>query len=217
MCSSDLKGTPQGGVISPLLANLYLHWFDVRFYRDGPGQWAGAHLVRYADDFVILARFIGVRITGWVQSTVEDWLGLTINRNKTRVITVTPQSDDRLDFLGYSFGYEWGYTDRTRRFLTVSPSDKAVAHRKHEVWEATQSKRCFVPLRELVVEINAQLRGWGNYFSYGFPRWAHRSVNAYVVTRLVRHMKRRSQRACRPPTGQSYYSFLIRRMGLQLL
>jgi RNA-directed DNA polymerase len=64
--SRPASGTPQGGVISPLLANLYLHWFDVRFHRDGPGQWAHARLVRYADDFVIMARYIGARITTWV-------------------------------------------------------------------------------------------------------------------------------------------------------
>ena len=61
------QGTPQGGVISPLLANVYLHWFEVRFGRpEGPGQWAGAKIVRYADDFVILARHLGRRIVTWI-------------------------------------------------------------------------------------------------------------------------------------------------------
>lgn len=215
--SRPKKGTPQGGVISPLLANLYLHWFDVRFHRDGPGKWASAYLIRYADDFVIMARYIGGRITGWVENTTEEWLGLTINRTKTRVIRITPEREASLDFLGYTFRYEWGYTDRTRRFLTVSPSAKAIAKHKQTLWETTDSARCFVPLRELVEQVNAQLRGWGNYFSFGFPRWAHRSVNAYAVRRLIAHMKRRSQRACRPPAGESYYTFLTRRMGLRLL
>src|SRR6266545_6758490 len=86
------QGTPQGGVISPLLANLYLHWFDVVFHRgSGPGTWAQARLVRYADDFVILARSVGSRLTAWVERTVEDWLGLRINRTKTRVIRLTPE------------------------------------------------------------------------------------------------------------------------------
>jgi RNA-directed DNA polymerase len=215
--SRPASGTPQGGVISPLLANLYLHWFDVRFHRDGPGSWAKAHLVRYADDFVIMARYIGPRITEWVEETVEDWLGLTINRNKTRVIELTPQCETGLNFLGYTFGYEWGHTDRTRRYFTVTPSAKAVALRRAKLRESTDSRRCHVPLSELIETINQQLRGWSNYFSYGFTRWAYRNLNAYVIDRLTIHLRRRSQRPCRPPIGMTYHEFLIRQMGLKLL
>lgn len=211
------SGTPQGGVISPLLANLYLHWFDVRFFRDGPGQWAGAHLIRYADDFVIMARYVGEGITNWVEGTVEGWLGLTINRSKTRVVVLAPESDEGLDFLGYTFRYEWGHTDRKRRFLTASPSSKAIASRRAALRKITGPEMCFVPVTELVASVNQQLRGWGNYFSFGFPRWAYRSVNWYAVNRLTVHLNRRSQRACRPPAGMSYYQFLTRRMGLRLL
>jgi RNA-directed DNA polymerase len=101
--SRSKQGTPQGGVISPLLANLYLHWFDEVFHREsGPGKWAKARLVRYADDFVIMARYVGPQITGWVERTVEGWLGLTINREKTRVVSVTRTSGGRLDFVGYT-------------------------------------------------------------------------------------------------------------------
>lgn len=215
--SRPKSGTPQGGVISPLLANIYLHWFDLRFHRDGPGAWARAHLVRYADDFVIMARFIDKRITGWVEGTVEDWLGLKINRKKTRVIKLVPAENESLDFLAYTFRYEWGHTDRKRRFLTASPSAKAIAHRKDELRKATDRRLCFVPTSELVQTINHQLRGWGNYFSFGFPRWAYRSVNEFTVNRLTKHLKRRSQRPCRPPTGMSYHHFLTRRLGLKLL
>src|SRR6266700_2508306 len=75
------------GVISPLLANLYLHWFDKEFHRPGgPAQWAGAKLVRYADDFVVLSRYPGKRLYGWIESKLEEWLKLEINRDKTRVI-----------------------------------------------------------------------------------------------------------------------------------
>ena len=71
------QGTPQGGVISPQLSNLYLHWFDKWFHRpDGPAQWAGAKWVRYADDFVVLARYQGSRLTGWIESKLEGWLGV---------------------------------------------------------------------------------------------------------------------------------------------
>ena len=215
--SRPKSGTPQGGVISPLLANLYLHWFDVRFHRDGPGEWAKAHLVRYADDFVIMARFVSDRITDWVESTVEEWLGLTINRSKTRVVELTPDGDASLDFLGYTFRYEWGHTDRSRRFLTASPSAKALAHQRAKLREATDYRKCHVPPVVLVAVINRQLRGWKNYFSFGFPRWAHRSVNVFVVNRFVIHLQRRSQRACRPPAGMTYHQFLTGRLGLKLL
>jgi RNA-directed DNA polymerase len=211
------SGTPQGGVISPLLANLYLHWFDLRFQRSGPGQWARARLVRYADDFVIMAKFIGRRITNWVEATVEGWLGLTINYQKTRVICLGPDREDELLFLGYRFRYEGRPTDRTKPYLTVTPSAQAIARKKAALREATNYRRCHVPMIELVETVNHQLRGWGHYFSYGFTRRAHRAVNKFAVDRLTIHLHRRSQRSCRPPAGMTVYRYLTRRMGLRLL
>src|SRR5438105_15529074 len=97
------------GVLSPLLANLYLHWFDKEFHRPGgPAQWAGAKLVRYADDFVVLSRYPGKRLYDWSESKLEQWLKLVINRDKTRVINLGGEKA-RLDFLGYTF---WWYRDR---------------------------------------------------------------------------------------------------------
>ena len=75
------QGTPQGGVISPLLANLFLHWFDKVFHgKEGPGTFANARLIRYADDFVIMARYIGDRIENWVEGKLETWMGVMIGR-----------------------------------------------------------------------------------------------------------------------------------------
>src|SRR6185503_4673054 len=117
------QGTPQGGVISPLLANLYLHWFDVLFHRQsGPGIWAQAQLVRYADDFVIQATHIGPAIEAWVKRTVEGWLGLTINREKTRIVRLDPTRADSLTFVGYTFRYREDRTGRRPRYFTVDPS-----------------------------------------------------------------------------------------------
>ena len=101
--SRSQQGTPQGGVISPLLANIYLHWFDTLFYRArGPATWAQAKLVRYADDFVVLARCQSPRLTGWIEAKIEGWLGLEINRDKTRVVDLR-EKQASLDFLGYTF------------------------------------------------------------------------------------------------------------------
>jgi RNA-directed DNA polymerase len=216
--SRSKQGTPQGGVISPLLANLYLHWFDEVFHRrSGPGTWAKARLVRYADDFVIMARFVGPQITGWVERTIEGWLGLTINRAKTRVVSVTRQSGESLDFVGYTFRYDRDRLGRGTRYLAAFPSDKAVARRRERVRELVGPKQCFMPLDELVGDVNQSLKGWKGYFSYGYPRRAYRKVNAFVVARLEKHLRRRSQRACRPPAGMTYYGFLTQRLGLKLL
>lgn len=212
------SGTPQGGVISPLLANLYLHWFDVVFHRDrGPGIWAKARLVRYADDFVIMARYVGGRITLWVDETVEGWLELRINRVKTRSIRLSPESDTSFDFLGCTFRYERDRFGRGRRYLTVVPSAKAVAGEREKLRRMIGARQSHVPMPELVAGVNRQLRGWGQYFSIGHPRRAHRQVNAFVVARLTKHLQRRSQRACRPPAGMTYHNFLTGRLGLELL
>ena len=212
------QGTPQGGVISPLLANLYLHWFDMRFHRrSGPGWWARARLVRYADDFVIMAKYMGPRLQAWVEETAEGWLVLTINRRKTRMIVLGPESDTSLDFLGYTFRYEWDRLGRNRRFLTAVPSAKAVARQRDAMRMLISARSSFVPMPVLVAQVNRKLRGWKQYFSIGHPRRAHRDMNAFVVARLTKHLQRRSQRAFRPPKGMSYYSFLTRRLGLELL
>jgi RNA-directed DNA polymerase len=212
------QGTPQGGVISPLLANLYLHWFDVVFHRPrGPGVWAKARLVRYADDFIIMARYIGPRITTWVEQTVEGWLGLTINRKKTRVVVLSPQEETSLDFLGYTFRYDWDRHGRGTRYLTAVPSDKAMEKHRNELRDLTGKEQAFVPLSALVKQVNQYRRGWAAYFRFGYPRGAYRVSNAFTVSRLEKHLERRSQRACRPPAGLTSYQFLTRRLGLALL
>jgi len=126
-------GTPQGGVISPLLANLYLHWMDKRFHGpEGPAQRAGARLVRYADDFVILARYQGRCISDWIDATVEDWMGLEINREKTRIIKLS-EPGASLEFLGYSFRYEADRYGRAKRFLNRVPSAQACAREREKL------------------------------------------------------------------------------------
>jgi RNA-directed DNA polymerase len=212
------QGTPQGGVISPLLANLYLHWFDVVFHRPkGPGVWAKARLVRYADDFIIMARYVGDRLTTWVEQTVEGWLGLTINRTKTRVIVLSPREPGALDFLGYTFRYDWDRHGRATRYLTAVPSNTAMRKHRDALRDLIGKERAFVPLPALVKEVNQYRRGWAAYFRFGYPRGAYRVSNAFTIARLTKHLTRRSQRACRPPAGMTPYQFFTRRLGLELL
>ena len=210
------QGTPQGGVISPLLANLYLHWFDVRFHRaDGPRIWANARMVRYADDFVVMARYVGGRIVGHVEKTLEGWLGLKVNREKTRVVRVT-DTGASLDFLGYTFRYDRDLFGRNRRYLTMRPSKKAVVCERRKLFGMTDARQCYKPVPRMIEELNRHLIGWKNYFGQGQCRTALRQINSYVRERMERHLKRRSQRAFRPPEGVTWYQ-LLQRFGLVYL
>jgi RNA-directed DNA polymerase len=212
------QGTPQGGVISPLLANLYLHWLDVRFSRaEGPGTWAGAHLVRYADDFVVLARYIGHRIPQWIERTVEEWLGLTINRRKTRIVKLGPNGAEQLDFLGYTFRYDWDQFGRQTRYFTAVPSKRSMARAREALRQRTASRRFRVPVAVVVADLNAFLRGWQQYFQFGHALGAQRALTAFAIERLMRHLRRRSQRPCRPPAGVTWYAFITNSLGFQPL
>ncbi|MCJ7594448.1 MAG: group II intron reverse transcriptase/maturase [Desulfobacterales bacterium] len=207
------EGTPQGGVISPLLANVYLHWFDKVFHRpNGPAMWARAKLVRYADDFVILARHIDSHITGWVELKIEGWLGLEINREKTQVLDLQKEGES-LDFLGYTFRYDRDLKGRGHRYLNMFPSKKALAREREHLREMTCARMCFKPIPVLIEELNEHLRGWANYFGRGYPRKAFRGINAYARQRLCCHLSRRSQRPWRPPKGVTFYAQFAR-MGL---
>lgn len=210
------KGTPQGGVISPLLANIYLHWFDKAFHSDkGPSQWANARLVRYADDFVILARYQGDGLVRWIEQTLEQWMGLKVNRAKTRIVDLKRRGE-RVDFLGYSFRYDRDLKGRGHLYLNVFPSKKALASERQRLREMTSSQTCFMPVADMIARVNRHLSGWSNYFSFGYPRMAKRQINYFVHQRLVRHLRRRSQRPYRPPKGVSFYRHLSD-LGLQRL
>jgi RNA-directed DNA polymerase len=206
------QGTPQGGVISPLLANLYLHWFEKSFYRgDGPGTWARAHLVRYADDFVVLARFPSRRLVNWIEGTLEGRFRLTINREKTRTVTLL-EPGESLSFLGFTLRYDRDGFGRSKRYLNVFPSKKAMARARAKLKELTSHRRSFVPIDEMVGEVSGWLRSWGSYFRHGYPSEAFRELNWYALERLRGHLRRRSQRAYRFPEGESVSEHL-RRLG----
>jgi len=209
------KGTPQGGVISPLLANAFLHWFDFAFHAEGgPAFWANAKLVRYADDFVVLARHQGPRLIQFVERFLEERMGLTINREKTSVRSL--RNGDELDFLGYTFRYDRDLRGRDHKYLNVFPSKKAVARERAKLREMTGPRMCFKPIPRLIAELNRHLSGWANYFSFGYPRVALREVNRYVRLRLTCHLRRRSQRPFRPPAGVTRYQH-YKRLGLVYL
>ncbi len=214
--SRAVKGTPQGGVISPLLANLYLHWFDKVFWRSREAAKAKAKLVRYADDFVVLApRFVGPELNRFIEDKLETWLGLEINREKTRVVNL---KGDRasLDFLGFTFRYHNDLKGQGYRYLNVSPSAKALKKEREKLRELTNVSQTYVPLPTLIQHLNRHLDGWASYFRFGYPRVAFREINWYVRDRLKHHLRRRSQRPFRPPEGSTYYDHLAK-IGLRYL
>jgi len=210
------RGTPQGGVISPLLANLFLHWFDALFQGPGgPARWADAKLVRYADDMVMLAREWTAELTEWVESRLEGKFGLEINREKTRVVEVKPEGGS-LDFLGYTFRWDRDLRGRSHKYLNVVPSGKAVAREREKLRAMTDVSQSHTPLPQLVGRLNRHLKGWANYFSYGYPRGAWWDIDWFVRDRLKVHLGRRSQRPYRPPKGVGWYEH-IQSFGLVLL
>jgi len=207
------QGTPQGGVISPLLANVYLHWFDRVFQRaEGPAQWAKAKWVRYADDFVVLARYQSQRLRSFIEGKLEGWMGLVVNRDKTRVVNLK-EPKTSLDFLGYTFRFDRDRHGGAFRYLNLEPSAKALAREREALRQMTGPDQSHTPLPELIAGINRHLKGWGKYFNLGYPRKARRRINAFVRERLTYHLQRRSQRGYRPPETVSFYEHL-NRMGL---
>ncbi len=210
------KGTPQGGVISPLLANIYLHHFDLSFHEEGgPLHFANARLVRYADDFVVMARYIGGRIRNWVESKLEKDLGLLVNREKTSIVRMETPGES-LNFLGYTMRYDRDLLGRNRRYLNVFPSKKAVCSVREKIRTLTCSghKDC---LAKTIQSVNLVLRGWGAYFGFGYPRQVFRALNHFVRCRFRSFLRNRSQRRSKPfRKGENLYGGL-KRYGLLYL
>jgi len=200
-------GTPQGGVISPLLANVFLHWFDKVFhFSDGPAHWAGARLVRYADDFVVLARQQGDRLTDWIETKLEEWMGLAINREKTRVVKLR-DAGASLDFLGFTYRYDRDLRGRGHRYLNLFPSKKSVQRERRAIRELLRRMSTLNP-PTVIWRLNWHLHGWSRYFNLGYPQRAFREIDSYTRECLRRHFRRRSQRPYRVPTDKTLYQVL---------
>jgi len=118
------------------------------------------------------------------------------------------------DFLGYTFRYERDHYGRDHRFLNIVPSAKACARQRQAIREMVNARVSFVPIPKLIERVNQQLRGWSVYFGKGRSRPAFSAMNWYVLQRVVRHLKRRSQRPYRPPKGVSWYEHVHQRLGL---
>jgi len=181
----NTRGTPQGGVISPLLANLYMNRFLKYWRQRDCGRTFLAQLVSYADDFVILSRGHAAQAKEWAKSTLAR-LGLTLNEEKT---ALRDARRERFTFLGYAFG-----PHRLRRdgswYLGASPSSRSVQRCKAAVSGLLVAGN-MAPWEEIRDKLNRLIRGWTAYFSYGSCALAYRELEHYVWHCVHRFLRRR--------------------------
>jgi len=185
------RGTPQGGVASPLLANIYMNRFLKHWRLTGRGEAFRAHVVSYADDFVILSRGCAAEALAWTKAAMTR-LGLTLNEAKT---SLRDARRERFTFLGYSFGPHW-YKANGQWYLGTSPSKKSVQRLKTTVGNLLVPGNN-APWQEVRDTLNRSLRGWSNYFCYGTRRSAFRSVDRYTYERVRDFLARRHKVAGR--------------------
>jgi RNA-directed DNA polymerase len=190
-------GTPQGGNISPLLANLYMNRF-LKYWRiTGRGEIFRAQVVTYADDFVILSCGCAAEALDWTRSVMTR-IGLTLNEAKT---SVKQARRERFDFLGYSFGPHRMRTNG-HEYLGASPSKKSISKLRRKVGDLLVPQTV-APWTEVRDRLNRVLRGWSNYFGYGTRLMAYRAVDRYVYHGVRSFLRRRHKV---PSRGAHLYS-----------
>jgi RNA-directed DNA polymerase len=180
-------GTPQGGVASPLLANLYMNRF-LKYWRiTERGKAFQAQVVNYADDFVILTRRHAAEARDWTRQVMTR-LGLTLNEAKTKLRNAQQES---FDFLGYTFGPQ-RYRKDGHGYLEAGPSKKSVARRRQKVNDVLMPSHTGT-WPEVQDRLNSILRGWSSYFRYGTRLLAYRAVDNHVAARVRHFLRRRHQ------------------------
>ena len=189
------RGTPQGGVISPVLANLYMNRMLKGWRQSRRGEQFRAHMVNYADDFVILSRGKAAEALEWTRGVLER-LELTLNEKKT---SVRNAREERFDFLGYTFGPH--YSPRTgRKYIGHSPSKKSVSRIKTKVGDLLVPGN-MEPWEKVSERLNQILKGWRAYFGCGSTSKAYRAVDEHVYDK-VRHFLRRRHKVSSQGTRQ---------------
>jgi RNA-directed DNA polymerase len=205
------KGSPQGSPISPLLSNIYMRRFIRGWKMQGHEKRLMAHIVNYADDFVICCRADAEEAMATMR-TMMSKLKLTVNETKTRLCSLP---EGTFDFLGYTFGRNFSY--RTRRaYLGASPSRKKIAKLCDAIRELTPRNVSGHDEEYIVGKLNQKLVGWANYFSVGTVTKAYDVVKYHVTNRLRRWLCKKHK--VRGP-GYSRYpdAFLYEKLGLYRL
>jgi RNA-directed DNA polymerase len=204
-------GTPQGGVISPLLANVYMNRFLKHWRQQGKGHEYRAQLINYADDFVILSRGQAAEALEWTRR-VMGRIGLTLNEAKTRIVDGHRES---FNFLGYTFGPE-RYRGDGHWYLSAKPSQKSVKQVKERIGEVLRPGN-HAPWPEVASQLNRILRGWANYFNYGTRLMGYRAVDRYVARSVRDFLKRRHRVRHRRGTRQFPDDRIFGALGVQRL
>jgi len=186
-------GTPQGGVISPLLANIYLHLLD-KIVNKATSLFAryGIKIIRYADDFVMMGKQIPKQATEQL-AYILDRMELKLNAEKTRILQAREES---FDFLGYTIRYDRDLRGRDKRYWNIHPSKKAEQKLQANIKEYL-SRHGHYAGHLLVPDLNRKIVGWLNYFTIdkvSYPAMAKRRLRYYLMDRLNRYYKRKSQR-----------------------
>ena len=185
-------GTPQGGVISPLLANVYLHRLDRRWQTEGCGT-----MVRYADDLVVLCHTErdAHRALEVLRAILAD-LGLRLKQAKTRIVHLE-EGGPGFDFLGFHHRWVRGRTARSRHlcFLARWPSAQAMQHARDRIRELTHRRRLLVENEVIVQNLNRFLRGWTGYFRYGNSARHLVKIRNYALGRLALFVAHRHKRS----------------------
>jgi len=179
-------GTPQGGVISPLLANIYLNEID-RYWKESGNEERknlNAHIVRYADDLVIMTnKGLGKPLKILGEKLGE--LGLKLNTEKTKIVSADTRD---FDFLGFNFRMIWNRT-RTNKFPLMIPSQRAVKEMIAKIREITKVSP--VKVEEIVERTNMTLIGWRNYFRIGNSSKAFHKIQNYTVKKIRRYIRKK--------------------------
>lgn len=185
-------GTPQGGVISPLLANIYLHYFDKIINRvGGVFQKCGITIVRYADDFILMGQNFGEGVMRRVGEILKHF-ELELNTEKSRIINALRT---RFNFLGFTFRYDKDLYGRSKNYLNIFPRKEASKKFREKIKTVLSSYKNYRPT-ELVKKLNPIIRGWANYFKVEgtYPKVEFRKNWWYVVNSLYKYYGRKSQR-----------------------
>jgi RNA-directed DNA polymerase len=212
-----VAGTPQGGVISPLLANIYLHVLDRELARRNLGE-----LVRYADDGVVLCRCAAqARAALDAAGEILGGLGLRLHPGKTKVIDLR-EGREGLDFLGCHFrarmsGRLWEQRRIVRYYLHRWPSQRAMKRLWEKVRDRTGRNRVGADIREVIADLNPLLRGWGSYFRTGNAAVKFRQVDGHVAWRLKRLLIKKRGRNLRAGQADQWTEEWLHGMGLYKL